>query len=240
MTIDLSCYFRGTPSEGFENIRLNDYQVCELLQDYIVAAIQWVECRDLLVSRITITPEVVRAYVSLGAAIGPEFIEVPLRPGVYARALDLSCGPLSPFPVVGPTPEVQLFLGRLHRIAFPERGPKVVPPQHIVLNAHNYADVRRWLSDRLDQSCAVVDLRVGLQGTLWEHQEGRLSGGGSVKVWCSRVVPVGSCGTATSTPPQHGGTRSRSTFSPSWRVERLSGVHPSASCCCWSCFVVLG
>ncbi len=80
MTTDLSRYTGTITFEGFEKIRLNHFQVCELLQDYVISAISWVEARDLLVHRVTISPEVVRAYPSL-ASLG-QLAESYVGPGL--------------------------------------------------------------------------------------------------------------------------------------------------------------
>lgn len=227
MTTDLSKYSSayGGPYtfEGWDKIRLHDFEVCELVQDYLVAAISWIESRDLLVHKVTISPEAIRAYPPPPAEgngyIGPEFIEIPLPRGLYARAVDLSCGPLTPFPAPSPPEAVKLLLGRLQQVAFPDlvapiSGWRV--PKHIVLNVNEFYDVLKWLSARLDRSTSRDELQTGLQGTLWEHEASRnvdsqTPAGRSVKVWIHRGVTPGTVLVSVYVPP------------PAWDFNRTPG-----------------
>jgi len=214
MVHNLSGYFApegSIPLEGCSKIRWNDYQVCQLLGPYVLAAVNWIERCDLPVRKVVITPFHVLAYFPDydPEAMFPEYIEIKLPKGLYERAQDLSAGPLSPFPVEGPSEEVQLFLGRLQRLAFPDvkEGAEV---KHIILNATNYAEVRRWLSKQHDSPCSVELLKTGFMGHLSEFplSEGRL-----VSVWVSKAIPKGSVGSAVFQPP------------PNWEAPGKMKVH---------------
>lgn len=219
MIPDLSGYdsYVAEGFHGFEKIRLNDYEVCQLLGNYLIGAMSWIEGRGdhNRIRKVVLTPESIRAYTHEAEGFGPEYIEVKLPKGLYERAVDLSLGPLSPFPVHGPSEQIKLFLGRLHQVTFPEPGPKVLIPKHLIMNASNFADVRTWWSYRMDHSSMRDELMIGLQGELWELDpifdvpsgdeppKNPKPQGRSVKVWTSRVVPVGSIGVAATQPPPH-------------------------------------
>lgn len=203
MTTDLSTLFAPDgriPVECPHKIRWNDYQVCTHLGPYVMEAVTVIERGDQLVRKVVVTPESVLAYFpelseSDMAPVACSHVEVRLPPGLYGRLLDLSNGPLSPFPVEGPSEEDQLFLGRVHRLAFPEtRGG----PRHVVMNPYDFATLRKWWSKgKFDVCIEATLLRQGFQGTLWEI-EGCL--GSSVSVWVARTVPRGSIGLSASVP----------------------------------------
>jgi len=191
--------------EGVEKLRLNDYAICQLLGPYILTAITYVERTDCLVRKVILTPESVRAFFpepNGPDAPMPEFVEIKLPKGVYERAVDLSCGPLSPFPVASPSEEVKLFLGRLHQLAFPEMGLDGSIPKHLLLSPTNFADVRKWLGRRMDPCTTRDELMAGFQGILYETEEPP-PGPRSVKVWITRILPKGAIATAVRQPPPH-------------------------------------
>ncbi len=73
-------------------IALGHYMVCLRLQSFINAM------SALCVERIEIRHEYIRAYYMRGTDATPDFAQKALPKGLYAHLLDLSAGPLMPFP----------------------------------------------------------------------------------------------------------------------------------------------
>jgi hypothetical protein len=211
-------------------LRLSDYEVCKLLMPYVGPVIALIEHADLLVDKVAITPEYVRAHIRPSNFKDDppiaDHVEKALPRGLYQRALDLSHGPHTPFPIPAPPEDVKLWLGRLHLVAFPDPNKtKAGTPavQHVVLNANDYGKVRRWLGPRVD-FCTMKDLLVrGFQGDLFEQEKIPGTGmrdGRKVSIWVSQHCPVGKVGIAFTEP---GPDWSKASFAE-WTNEAYSDL----------------
>lgn len=205
------CENSGTTLDA-PGIRLDDFEVCKLVHPFLMAAFNPIEAFDLLVGKIEIRPDYIRAYTRIEASDKersdewPSFCQKDLPPGLYEALLDLSRGPYHPFPKPALTPEFVAkqkdFLERLQRVAFPDPKHILDPsdpglsPAAIVLQAVNYAELRKYIThDRLDVCCDRAPLSKGFMGILYEqgilYNQGPETGGRKVQVWCHREVPEG-------------------------------------------------
>jgi hypothetical protein len=192
-------------------IRLDDFEVCRLLHPFFYAAYRTIETADLLVGRIEIRPDCIRAYTRIEANDKersdewPSFCQKDLPPGLYEALLDLSRGPHHPFPkpVLDPAFCARQgdFLNRLQRVAFPlpkhvlDPSDPGLSPAAIVLKAENFSDLLKYLpsrSGRLDPCTELASLKKGFMGILYEHLEPETNvGGRKVQVWVHKEVPEG-------------------------------------------------
>lgn len=165
-------------------IRIIDFDVATLLLPYWLEARDRIERKDLLVGRVSIQVDGVRAYyrAEMGYT-GHEFEHVLIPEAIYERAVHLSRGPFTPFPAEYAPADVKEFVGWLRKMAFPTDGE----PKTITLNAQTYARLRRAIvqSGTFDPCTQAVLLKQGFFGSLYERDQYM---GRTTPVYCSREV----------------------------------------------------
>lgn len=188
-------WIRRLENSGFEELNLDDYRVCKLLQPVTLDVASKIEAHDVSVGRYELTKDWIRVYPDydrdpsdrdrINAIFPLGYLEESVPDGLLEKAIDLSYGSTFPFPeTIGE--DEQRFIGKLMRFLFPKNRPRMIA--HIWLNAASYGVLQKH-SKTLSKFHGIDSVKSGFYGTLHETESAKSN---HVIVGVSRDVPVGS------------------------------------------------